>query len=72
MMKQITNIALAAPRINQEPGAMPGGGLTALQTFSYFVAAPTVLFVVISALVWVLDGGRKKNRASASVITQIE
>ena len=51
---------------------MPGEGLTALQTFSYFVAAPTVLFVVISGLVWALDGGRKKNRASASVITHIE
>ena len=72
MMKQLSDIALAAPRINQEPGAMPGEGLTALQTFSYFVAAPTVLFVVISALVCVLDGGRKKNRASASVITHIE
>ena len=51
---------------------MPGEGLTALQTFSYFVAAPTVLFVVISGLVWALDGGRKKHRASASVITHIE
>jgi len=72
MMKQLSDIALAAPRINQEPGAMPGEGLTALQTFSYFVAAPIVLFVGISILVWALDGGRKKNRASASVITHIE
>ena len=72
MMKQLTDIALAAPRINQEPGAMPGEGLTALQTFSYFVAAPITLFVVISVLAWALDGGRKKHRASASVITQIE
>ena len=74
MMKQLTDIALAAPRINQEPGSMPGEGLTALQTFSYFVAAPTVLFVVISALVWALDGGRKKSRSSSSssVITHIE
>jgi hypothetical protein len=74
MMKQLTDISLAAPRINQEPGAMPGEGLTAVQTFSYFVAAPIVLFVVISVLVWALDGGRKKSRSSSSssVITHIE
>ena len=72
MMKQLTDISLAAPRINQEPGARPGEGLTAVQTFSYFVAAPIVLFVVISVLVWALDGGRKKSRSSSSVITHIE
>lgn len=72
MMRQLTDIALAAPRINQEPGSMPGEGLTALQTFSYFVAAPITLFVVISVLVWALDGGRKKSRPSTSVITHIE
>jgi hypothetical protein len=33
-----------------------------------------VLFVVISVLVWALDGGRKKSRSSSSssVITHIE
>ena len=72
MIKTISQVALLSPGINQEPGAMPGEGLTALQTFSYFVAAPITLFVVISVLVWALDGGRKKHRASASVITHIE
>ena len=72
MIKTISQVALLSGNINQEPGAMPGEGLTALQTFSYFVAAPITLFVVISVLVWALDGGRKKHRASASVITHIE
>jgi hypothetical protein len=31
-----------------------------------------VLFVVISVLVWALDGGRKKSHSSSSVITHIE
>lgn len=72
MMKQLTDIALAAPRINQEPGAMPGEGLTALQTFTYFVAAPIALFVVISVIAWAMTGEKKKSTGSSSVITSIE
>ena len=72
MMKLLSDIALATPQINQEPGSMPGEGLTAIETFSYFVAAPIVLFVVISALVWALTGEKKKSNNSSSVITHIE
>ena len=72
MMKQLTDIALAAPRINQEPGAMPGEGLTALQTFTYFVAAPVGLFLGIALIVWALTGDKKKSAGSSSVITSIE
>jgi len=73
MMRQLSDIALAAPRINQEPGAMPGEGLTALQTFTYFVAAPIALFVVISVIVYALTGEKKKkSTGSSSVITSIE
>ena len=72
MMKLLSDIALATPRINQEPGSTPGEGLTAIETFSYFVAAPIVLFVVISALVWALTGEKKKSNNSSSVITHIE
>ena len=72
MMKQLTDIALAAPRINQEPGAMPGEGLTAVQTFSYFVAAPTVLFLLISVITYAMTGDRKKSKSSTSAITSIE
>lgn len=57
--------------INQEPGAHPGLGLTALQTFTYFVAAPVGLFLIISITVWAFTG-KKKSASSASVITTIE
>ena len=73
MMKQLTDIALAAPRINQEPGAMPGEGLTAVETFSYFVAAPIALFLVISLITWALTGEKKSSKVSnSSSVTSIE
>ena len=71
MIKTLSQVAVLAPRINQEPGAMPGQGLTALQTFTYFVAAPTALFLGISLIVWALTG-EKKRSASTSIITSIE
>lgn len=59
--------------INQEPGAMPGEGLTAVETFSYFVAAPIALFIVISLITWALTGEKKKSKVSSpSSITSIE
>ena len=58
--------------INQEPGAMPGEGLTALQTFTYFFAAPIGLFLGISLIVWALTGDKKKSASSTSVVTHIE
>ena len=59
--------------INQEPGAMPGEGLTAVETFSYFVAAPIALFIVISLITWALTGERKKSKVSnSSSVTSIE
>jgi hypothetical protein len=59
--------------INQEPGAMPGEGLTAVETFSYFVAAPIALFLVISLITWALTGEKKSSKASnSSSITSIE
>ena len=56
--------------INQEPGAMPGEGLTAIETFTYFVAAPVGLFLLISLLTLAATG--EKKRKSTSSITQIE
>ncbi len=56
--------------INQEPGALPGESLTAIETFTYFVAAPVGLFLGISLIVWVFT--REKKRTSSSAITQIE
>ena len=72
MIKTISQVAVLAGNINQEPGAMPGEGLTALQTFTYFVAAPLGLFFGIAVIVWALTGDKKKSSGSASVITSIE
>ena len=72
MIKTLSDVAVLAGGINQEPGAMPGEGLTALQTFSYFVAAPVGLFLAISLIVWALTGDKKKSTSSTSVITHIE
>jgi hypothetical protein len=72
MIKTLSDVAVLAGGINQEPGAMPGEGLTALQTFSYFVAAPVGLFLAISLIVWALTGDKKKSSRSSSVITHIE
>ena len=72
MIKTISQVASLAGNINQEPGAMPGEGLTAVQTFTYFVAAPIGLFLAISLIVWALTGEKKKSSSSSSVITHIE
>ena len=72
MIKTISDVALLAGGINQEPGAMPGEGLTALQTFTYFVVAPIGLFLGISLIVWALTGDKKKSTSSTSVVTHIE
>ncbi len=73
MIKTISQVALLSGNINQEPGAMPGEGLTALQTFTYFVAAPVGIFLAISIIVWALTGDKKqKSASSSSVITSIE
>lgn len=71
MLHTISQIALLSGKINQEPGSMPGEGLTALQTFTYFVAAPIGLFIAISLIVWALTGKRQRKR-SDSIITSIE
>jgi hypothetical protein len=52
---------------------MPGEGLTAVETFTYFVAAPTGLFLLISLITWALTGEKKKSKVSSpSSITSIE
>ena len=71
MIKHLSQVALLSGNINQEPGAMPGEGLTALQTFTYFVAAPIGLFLIISIAVWAFTG-TKKSASPSSVITTIE
>jgi len=55
-----------------EDGTVAGEGLSAVETFTYFFAAPTVLFVAISVIVYALTGERKNTQKNTSVITTIE
>jgi hypothetical protein len=56
----------------QEDGTVAGEGLSAIETFTYFFAAPTLLFIGISVIVYALTGDRKKSQNTSSVITSIE
>ena len=56
----------------QEDGTVAGEGLSAIETFTYFFAAPTLLFIGISVIVYALTGDRKKTENTSSVITSIE
>jgi hypothetical protein len=55
-----------------EDGTVAGEGLSAVQTFTYFFAAPTAIFIAISVIVYALTGDRKKSQNNTSVITTIE
>jgi hypothetical protein len=57
---------------NQEDGTGAGDGLSVLETFTYFFAAPTVLFVAISVITYALTGDRKKKEKISSVVTSID
>jgi hypothetical protein len=48
--------------INQEGGAQPGQGLTAIQTFTYFVFTPLALFAVIGGLAWISSAPKKEKK----------
>ena len=56
-----------------EDGTVAGEGLTYLESFTYFVVAPTVLFVVISFFPYITAKevrGKKKRKPSS--LTSIE
>jgi len=56
-----------------EDGTMAGEGLTVLQTITYFVGAPILLFVVISFFAYVTSKEtRKKSKRKAINLTHIE
>jgi hypothetical protein len=57
---------------NQEDGTVAGDGLSVLETFTYFFAAPTVLFLAISVITYALTGDRKKKEKISSVVTSID
>ncbi len=58
MMLMMSSPALALTR---DDGDDPGTGLSVAETLGLFVAAPIVLFAVITGLVMVLDKSRKQS-----------
>jgi hypothetical protein len=57
-------------RITQEDGSLPGEPLGTFLGIVYFVVIPTILFVVISAVVALSTVDRKKNKSST--LTRID
>ena len=57
MNSQLINLA-----ISQEDGSMPGEGLSVLETVTYFVLAPTGLFIGISLIVYLAVRPKKCTR----------
>ena len=57
-------------RINQEDGSLPGEPLGTFLGIVYFIVIPTIMFVVISAVVALSTVDRKKNKSST--LTRIE
>ena len=71
-MNHFASVALAFSQSTQEDGTVAGEGLSAVETFTYFFAAPVVLFLAISLITYALTGERKKSDKSSSVVTSIE
>ena len=57
-------------RITQEDGSLPGEPLGTFLGIVYFIIIPTIMFVVISAVVALSTVDRKKNKSST--LTRIE
>jgi hypothetical protein len=56
-----------------EDGSFAGEGLSVMQTITYFVVAPTVLFLVISFFAYITaKETRKKSKKSINPLTHIE
>ena len=56
-----------------EDGSLAGEGLSVLQTFTYFVAAPVLLFAVISFFAYITaKETRKKSKKRINPLTHIE
>jgi hypothetical protein len=72
MMNHIASAIRSLSQAVPEDGTVAGEGLSAVQTFTYFFAAPTAIFIAISVIVYALTGDRKKSQNNTSVITTIE
>ena len=66
MNSQLLNLA-----ISQEAGSLPGQGLTALETFTYFFLAPAGLFLVISLIVYLAVRPKNARGSAGRAITKI-
>lgn len=56
-----------------EDGTLAGQGLTVMQTLTYFVGAPILLFVVISFFAYITaKDTRKSSKKKASSLTHID
>ena len=56
-----------------EDGSLAGEGLSVMQTITYFVGAPILLFAVISFFAYITaKETRKKSKKSINPLTHIE
>ncbi len=58
-----------------EDGTLPGEGLTVFQTLTYFVGAPTILFIVISFFAYITAKEtrlKSKRKSKPASLTHIE
>ena len=56
-----------------EDGTLAGDGLTVMQTLTYFVGAPILLFVVISFFAYITaKDTRKGSKKKATSLTHID
>lgn len=69
MITSLSQAAQILPMIAQEGGAEPGEGLTAIQTFTYFVAGPIIVFSIIAGLSWFASAPKKEKK---DVINRID
>lgn len=69
MITSLSHAAQLLPMVAQEGGAEPGEGLTALQTFTYFVAGPILVFTIIAALSWIASAPKREKK---DVINRID
>jgi hypothetical protein len=57
-------------RVTQEDGSLPGEPLGTFLGIVYFIVIPTIMFIVISAVVALSTVDRKKNKSST--LTRID
>ena len=66
MNSQLINLA-----VSQEDGSLPGDGLSVLETVTYFVLAPTGLFLGISLIVYLAVRPKNARGSAGRAITKI-